>query len=114
MESRLPAHLEVAAMIRQVQGLGGFAMVLHKGETDGGTILAVLLENHGFGQELGHLYERLPQLDGTRKWTLTRSQDPDNKPDFNDYLDRRVRQDPDLWILELTVADAERLVLNGG
>lgn len=106
MESRLPAHLEVQGIIRAVQADGGFAMVLHKGERDGGTILFVIMEN----QSLGVLYERMPDLDGRRKWRVSKVQVSDNKQDFEDYLNRRTRQDPDVWIVELTVADRERFV----
>lgn len=106
MEARLPAHIEVAGLLRAAQAVGGFAMVLHKGERDGGTILVVILENQG----LGVLYERMPQLDGSRQWTRAKDQVSDNKSDFDDYLDRRKRQDTDVWIVELTVADRERFV----
>jgi hypothetical protein len=51
-------------------------------------------------------------LDGTRKWTRTQSQVADNKSEFEDYLARRIRQDPDVWIVELTIAEGERLILN--
>lgn len=42
--TRLPAHLEVAGLIRAVQAAGGFATVLNKGEREAGTILIVLTE----------------------------------------------------------------------
>lgn len=106
METRLPAHLEVSGLIHRAQARGGFAMVLHKGEPDSGTILIVILDNQG----LGTLYERMPTLDGTRDWATTKIQDIDNKKEFEDYLARRQRQDPDVWIVELTVADGERLI----
>jgi hypothetical protein len=106
MDARLPAHLEVASLIRRVQAEGGFATVLHKGERDAGTILVVLAEN---GANF-RLYERMPQLDGSRQWTLNRVQDPENKTDFQEYLDRRATQDSDTWIIELDIADGERFI----
>ncbi|MFY7838519.1 MAG: DUF1491 family protein [Novosphingobium sp.] len=106
MDGRLPAHVEVNGLIRAVQAVGGFGMVLHKGERDGGTVLVVLVDNQG----LGVLYERMPQLDGARKWQESRVQVFDNKTDFDDYLQRRSGQDPDVWIVELTVADRERFI----
>jgi hypothetical protein len=80
--------------------------VLKKGEREGGTILVVLAENGANAR----VFERMPDLDGIRKWTLSRTQDADNKSEFQDYLDRRGRQDPDLWIIELDVANGERLI----
>lgn len=100
----------MAGLIRATQAAGGFAAVLHKGEADGGTILVVLVDNQG----LGALHERMPQLDGSRKWTRTKVQNIENKTEFWDYLDRRGQQDPDVWIVELTIADGERFILNGG
>ena len=108
MDARLPAHLEVGGLIRATQAAGGFAMVLHKGDRDAGTILVVLQDRQG----LGALFERLPQRDGSRKWSQTMAQDIDSKQDFNEYLNRRISQDSDVWIVELTIADGERLVLN--
>lgn len=83
-------------------------MVLHKGEPDAGTILIVIVDNQG----LGILFDRMPQMDGTRKWTQVKAQDPDNKQEFDAYLARRILQDGDLWLIELTVAEGERLILN--
>lgn len=112
MAARLPARLEVSAWIRATQAAGGFAMVLHKGDPDAGTIALVTLDNWGPQGELATLWERLPQADGTRPWTATRMQDPESKQDFNDYIGRRTASDPDLWLLELTIADAPQFIGN--
>jgi hypothetical protein len=106
VEQRLPAHLEVSGLIRATQAEGGFAAVLAKGEREAGTILVVVTENG----ENSRLYERMPQLDGTRAWHCSRTQDVENKADFEEYLDRRKTQDPDLWIVELDIANGERLI----
>lgn len=104
--TRLPAHLEVSALIRGTQAAGGFAAVLHKGERDGGTIAVALVENGGAAR----LFERMPQADGSRAWTLVREQDPADPRAFADYLERRAAQDRDLWIIELDIAEGERLI----
>jgi hypothetical protein len=106
MDDRLPAHLEVSGLIRAVDAAGGFATVIAKGERDAGTILVVCCEN---GTQ-GRIYERMPQVDGTRKWALIKSQAPENSSEFSEYIDRRKRQDGDLWILELDIAGAERFI----
>lgn len=105
---RLPAGLEVSGLVRQTQAAGGFAMVLHKGEADSGTILVVAVDRAG----IGTLYERLPDPAGPRRWIAVRVQDAGARADFDDYLDRRKCQDPDVWIVELTVAEVERSILN--
>lgn len=106
MDARLPAHLEVAGLIRQTQAGGGFASVLQKGEREGGTILVVLRERGANAR----IYERMPGLDGTRKWHQSKHQTTDKSQEIDDYLDRRAAQDDDLWIVELDIANGERLI----
>ncbi len=110
MDTRLPAHLEVAGLIRAVEAAGGFATVIAKGERDAGTLLVICCENG----RAAAAYERMPQADGTRVWTLIRTQDVENPQDFWDYCDRRKRQDGDLWIVELDVPDGERFIDSPG
>lgn len=111
-DGRLPAALEASALIRLAEADGGFGMVLHRGEPDSGTILIVILDNQGFGRTLARAFERLPKADGTRGWALSKTQDPENKQEFEDYLMRRIAQDRDLWVVELTIAEGERFIGN--
>lgn len=106
MDARLPAHLEVAGLIRSVQAAGGFAAVLGKGEREAGTILVVTMQNGGNSR----VFERMPQLDGTRKWSCSKQQDAENPQEFSEYLERRKNQDPDVWIVELDIPQAERFI----
>jgi len=106
VDPRLPAHLEAAGLIRAVEAAGGFATVVAKGERDAGTLLVVCAERGAAATA----YERMPQADGSRAWTLSRQQDPENPQEFWDYCDRRRRQDDDLWIVELDIADAQRFI----
>jgi hypothetical protein len=106
MTERLPAHLEITSLIRVVESQGGSAMVLNKGERDAGTILIVTM----FRGENAQLFERMPQLDGSRPFVPTKSQDIEKPHEFSEYLQRRRQQDPDIWILEVDIADAERFV----
>ncbi|PEQ12145.1 hypothetical protein B2G71_13460 [Novosphingobium sp. PC22D] len=105
-DARLPAHLEVSGLIRRVQAEGGFATVLSKGEHDAGTIMIVVTDS---GRN-GRAYERMPQLDGSRTWTVSKREDPENPAEFAEYLARRGNQDPDLWVVELDIADGERFI----
>lgn len=96
----------MAGLIRAVQVAGGFAAVLNKGEREAGTILIVLAEKGGNSR----LFERLPDLTGDRIWIVTKIQDAENPHEFSDYLNRRKARDPDLWIVELDIADGERFI----
>ncbi|MGB3807298.1 MAG: DUF1491 family protein [Erythrobacter sp.] len=106
MSTRLPAHLEVASLIRLVQNEGGIATVLAKGERDAGTILIVAMHRGGEAR----LLERMPQLDGSRAFVVTRTQDIEKPKEFDEYLDRRRRQDTDTWIIEADIDRVERFV----
>ena len=106
METRLPTHLEVAGLIRSVQSQGGFATVLSKGERDAGTVILLTT----FRNENATLYERLPQLDGSRPYIVAKRETAENKQEFAEYVQKRAKQDPDLWVVEVDIADAERFI----
>ena len=97
-------------MIRAVEAAGGFAAVLHKGEREAGTILAVLTEKGGNSR----LFEQMPDLEKGRVWVCSKIQDPENPKEFGDYLETRGARDPDLWIVELDIADGERFIPSQG
>ncbi len=106
MTARLPAQLEASAILRLAESQGGFGAVLAKGERDAGTILLVTTCRG----DAARLYERMPQLDGSRSFVATKIEDPENRQDFSDYLARRRQQDPDIWLIEVDIADPERFI----
>ena len=106
MEGRLPTHVEVSGLIRAVEAAGGFATVIAKGERDAGTMLIICCER----DTNLRLYERMPLLDGTRQWTLVKTQSDENPQELTEYWQRRKRQDDDLWVLELDIANGERFI----
>ena len=103
---RLPAHLEVSALIRAAEAAGGFGTVISKGERDAGVILILTMQRGGNAR----LWERMPRLDGRRIFEVAREQNAENKDEFQEYLARRIAGDRDIWLIELDVPDAERLV----
>ncbi|WFL78643.1 DUF1491 family protein [Altererythrobacter arenosus] len=106
MDARLPAHLEVAGLLRGAESAGGFGMVLHRGEKDAGTIL-ILTMYRGEGLVL---FERMPQLDGKRPFIAAKRENAENRQEMDEYLEKRRSQDPDIWVIELDIADAERFI----
>lgn len=102
----MPAHLEVSALIRATEAAGGFATVLAKGERDAGTILIVSARAGASAR----LWERMPRLDGQRVFAVVMEEDNDNRGVFQAYMDRRRARDRDIWLIELDVADPERLI----
>ena len=105
-DARLPTHLEVSGLIRAVDAAGGFATVISHGERDAGTLAILTIER----DKNARFWERMPQLDGSRRFTCTREENPENKQEFSDYVTKRGAQDPDLWILELDVPEGERFI----
>ena len=106
MSERLPARIEVTALIRRVQSEGGFASVLHKGDPDSGTISLLIAER---GQVRAVL-ERRMAADFKYRWTEVPSSVVENASDWREWVEKASRIDPDCWILELDIADAQRFI----
>ncbi|NVD44470.1 DUF1491 family protein [Altererythrobacter sp. HHU K3-1] len=104
--TRLPAHVEVSAIIKQVQVLGGFAAVLSRGDRDAGTIVLLSVDRGSNAS----LWERMPSLDGPRLFTVTREQDAEKPTEFSEYVSRRAAQDNDLWIVEIDLPNAAEFI----
>ncbi|HEU4969038.1 DUF1491 family protein [Sphingomonas sp.] len=104
MTARLTSRMTIDALLRRVQAAGGFATVLAKGDETAGAILLVCSERG----TTTSLLERTVDLDGHYRWTPCGPQDVESAADRDSYIRRRRAQDPDLWLIELDVADAER------
>lgn len=103
MTPRLASSVLVGALVRRAQAEGGFAAVLAKGDPTSGAIGVILAEK---GRKACFL-ERLLQPDGRYAWQPAR-QEVENDREFEEFLERRRKFDPDIWILELDIASAER------
>lgn len=99
MSDRLPTHLVVGALLRRVNDAGGMAMVRAKGDPQGGAIL-LLIESRSAPVRV---LERSFDFDG--RAVLTESVPPDGA---EAYWRRRRERDPDLWVVSLDIAEAER------
>jgi hypothetical protein len=104
MMARLASGVLASALIRRVQAEGGSATVLAKGDTTSGAILLVCAER---GQ-VTSLRERLLTTEGRYAWQAVTPGDAGERADFSDYLNRRRARDPDLWVIELDIPNAER------
>jgi hypothetical protein len=103
MTARLAAGMLVSALIRRTEAAGGSAMVLARGDADAGTLL-IQLATRGVA---GALIERRLAPDGSYCWAPT---GPEDHAARSDYLARRRRSDPDLWVVEVDAPDARALV----
>ncbi len=99
MSDRLPSGVLVSALLRRVADAGGFAMVLARGDSQGGAILVIALHRGGDAR----LLERGIGPDGR---TVLIDSTP--AEDLDGYWRRRRSRDPDLWVIEVDIAEAER------
>ncbi|WP_158703086.1 DUF1491 family protein [Allosphingosinicella vermicomposti] len=83
---------------------GGFGAVLSKGDEQAGEIIVLLLEK---GRKRAIL-ERILQPNGDYCWHPADAKIVEDEDKFQDFLARRTRFDPDLWLIELDIASAER------
>jgi len=98
--TRLTSAFRVKAALRRVHDAGGAAMVLARGDATAGAILVVATDRGGSPR----LYERgLGTAGLIQSGPVT-----DDSDQITDYWQRRRRNDPDLWVIELDIAGAER------
>lgn len=103
-EARLAPGIEASAFLRQAEALGGFGMILHKGDGERGTVLLSIAERGEpatcLARELGlagYAWRRVgPEAGETENLRL--------------FLEKRRRNDPDEWQIELDVPSAERFI----
>lgn len=99
---RIAAHLEVAALLRQAQAGGGFAIVARRGDPDRGDIIVHVVDR---GADVALLERR---LGSDYRYAWTRQSVP--KQGMSAFSGGRARIDPDFWLIELDIPDAERFV----
>jgi hypothetical protein len=104
MEPRLASHVLAGSLLRLAQSQGGFGAVLAKGDPISGALTVILAEK---GRKL-RILERVLRPDGHYMWEDLLSQAARNEQEIEKFLVKRRKFDPDLWILELDIASAER------
>lgn len=100
--TRLPSRLLVDLLLRSASAAGGFATVLAHGDDHGGQILIQCRER----DVVGPVLER--QFDGV--WHPITPAGAEDNALRDTYLERRRRNDPDLWLIELDIPDAPQFV----
>lgn len=103
MSFRLPARLLVTALLRRVNDAGGMAMVLARGDADDGSILLITADR---GADC-RAFERGIADRGDPVLVPVGPVGGDAAA-LGDYWRRRRASDPDLWVIELDIAQAER------
>jgi hypothetical protein len=97
--------MRVALLRRSVEAEGGFAAVVHKGDAERGDIMLLVRERGGNTTVMA----RRMRDDGEYGWAEIVL--PEGGEEAVDEAIKRARaRDPDLWVLDLDVADPARFV----
>lgn len=106
MSVRLASGVLASALIRLAEQTGGHAMVLHKGHAEAGAFLIEIHEKSRFCCFL----ERVWTVEGAYRWLQVPLTAGVSEVDRGEFRSRRLRSDPDLWIIELDIVDEQRFI----
>lgn len=104
IEPRLAANIRIEVLKRLTQAAGGFATLLAKGDPVAGSVLAVRSVRGGDNGVL----EAFSGIEGGTDWQEIWTEDADvvvTKGTLSEYIARRRSRDPDIWVIELDVAN---------
>lgn len=90
----LKAGFWTSALIRKAEIEGAFAAVVKKGDPDAGACLVKVRLLNGEAT----LYRPIRNMDGERVWL---PKGPEDERDIDSYINRRVDDDPDIWVVEI-------------
>ncbi len=96
-EPRVKASFWVSAQVRMCGLLALPAVVRRRGDPDAGSILMRLdrLDGHSV------LLSQSRDAEGRQVWMGSNGAAPMPDADVEQYIERRVRSDPDIWVLEI-------------
>jgi hypothetical protein len=97
MNTRLTSRMLIGALRRTVETAGGHAMIMTHGDEISGAVLLVLTDR---GVPRG-LRERGLAPDGGYHWVEAGPADPADPVAMAEYLERRCKFDPDIWVVEI-------------
>jgi len=86
--------------LRLGQSDGRYGMVIRKGDPDAGGILVVLRGRLGVA-----VLSQMRTADGQAAWMRATGPAPVDQETADAYVERQVKFDPDLWVLEFESPD---------
>jgi hypothetical protein len=96
-EDRLKAELWVKAQLRQCDIDNITATVLRRGDPTGG---AVLIKLNRFDAGC-RVYAQVRDGDSNPAWLSATGRDPVPEVDADGYIQRQIKRDGDLWVIEV-------------
>jgi hypothetical protein len=109
MEERLPTEIWLTAQMRQGHTEGTPVFLLRRGEPRAGSVLVKInLMGPGF-RILTQVRDGLGRLG----WMSALGESPATEAEVGAYIERAVKRDPDLWVVEVESRDG-RHPFDGG
>lgn len=102
MDAKVKAGIWVSMAIRLSDMAGRPAAVLRKGDPDAGGILAVLRGREGIV-----VLSQVRDAEGRPAWMRGTGPAPVGEEVAQAYMDRQVKRDPDLWVVEFEAPDLQ-------
>lgn len=100
MEARVKAGIWVSMALRMADLAGRSGVVLRRGDADSGGVLCVLRGRDGLV-----VLSQVRDAEGRPAWLRGSGAEPLDQASANAYVERQVRRDPDLWVLEFETPD---------
>ena len=100
MEARVKAGIWVSMALRLADMAGRSGVVLRRGDADSGGILCVLRGREGLV-----VLSQVRDAEGRQAWLRGSGGAPVDQAGADAYVDRQVKRDPDLWVLEFEATD---------
>jgi len=105
--NRLTASVEASAIVRKAAADGDFAAILRRGDEERGSLLLVIASR---GRHIACLQRRLDFASNSYRWTAVGPVEGAGSEEIRAFLEDQARFDPDLWQIELDIAQAERFI----
>ena len=101
-EARLKAGIWVAAYLRRLEALAIPAFVVRRGDQTAGAVLVTCATMDGKARAFQRSFD---PMTGARTWMVLAEGD---ESEVDAAVARQRRFDPDLWVIELDTASAQR------
>ncbi len=103
MDGRLPTDIWVTAHLRQCAAQGLPAYVVNKGAAAAGTVMVkVVVRGKGC-----KLFNQARDAEGNMGWMDIYSGEIVDEPRADQYIQRTIQRDPDVWVIEIEDSDGK-------
>jgi hypothetical protein len=102
MEPKVKAGIWVQMALRMSDMAGRSGAILRKGDADSGGVLCVLRGRDGLV-----VLTQIVDAEGRRAWMRGTGPAPVEQEKADAYVERQVKRDPDVWVIELDAPDLQ-------